>query len=398
MTSDRQARQARRTMIGRGVLIDVSRLVWRLWRGGLPTGIDRVCLAYVEHFRGRAQAVVQRRGRYFVLSDRHSGQLFDLFSRGAKGFRLGFVQLALQAFPAARRAPGKKGLLYLNIGHTGLNEPSLTQWIERNELRAVFFVHDLIPLLHPEYCRPSEQAKHRQRMENVLASAAGVIGNSMATINDLASFAAGRGLRMPPAVAAWIAGPPIPSGVTPKQLDRPHFVTVGTIEGRKNHVLLLHIWQRLVAERGAGAPLLLIVGQRGWEASEAIAMLDRAADLKGHVRELGQCADNELASLISGARALLIPSFAEGFGLPVAEALELGAPVIASNLPVFREFAGAIPTYLDPLDGTAWESMILGFIQDSAERQRQLRAMKNFRPPDWSSHFRIVDEWIQTLL
>jgi glycosyltransferase involved in cell wall biosynthesis len=379
------------------VLIDVSRLIWRLWRGGLPTGIDRVCLAYVDHFRGCARAVVQRSGRYYVLSDSHSDLLFDLFSRGSNGFRRGFVQLAPRAFPAARRTPGSKGLLYLNIGHTGLDEPSLTQWIASNGVRAVFFIHDLIPLMHPEYCRPGEQAKHRQRMENVLASAAGVIGNSMATINDVASFAAAHGFRMPPAVAAWIAGPPVPSGVTPKRFDRPHFVTVGTIEGRKNHVMLLHIWQRLVAERGAGAPLLLIVGQRGWEASEAIAMLDRAVELRGHVVELGKCSDDELAGLLAGARALLMPSFAEGFGLPVAEALELGTPVIASDLPVFREFAGEIPAYLDCLDGIAWEGAILDFIQDSPERRRQQRAMKAYRAPDWPSHFEVVEGWLRTL-
>src|SRR5438309_11910429 len=112
MMSARQGRLARATMSERGVLIDVSRLIWRLWRGGLPTGIDRVCLAYVEHFRSRAQAVIQRGGRYYVLSEKHSDLLFDLFSGGSKGFRLSFVKLALMAIPAAMRTPGKKGLLY----------------------------------------------------------------------------------------------------------------------------------------------------------------------------------------------------------------------------------------------------------------------------------------------
>src|SRR5207248_10247409 len=87
-------------MAQRSILIDVSRLIWRVWRGGLPTGIDRVCLAYVEHFRSRAQAVVQRKGRYYVLSDRHSDLLFELFSRGSRGFRREFMQLAVRAFPA----------------------------------------------------------------------------------------------------------------------------------------------------------------------------------------------------------------------------------------------------------------------------------------------------------
>jgi glycosyltransferase involved in cell wall biosynthesis len=234
-------------------------------------------------------------------------------------------------------------------------------------------------------------------MENVLNSASGLIGNSRATLDDLASFAASRGLPMPTALAALIAGPPIPDHVTPKQFDRPHFITVGTIEGRKNHSLLLHIWKRLVANYGSDAPLLIVVGRRGWEAGHVLAMLDRAPDLKDHVVELGACGDDELAGLIAGSRALLMPSYAEGFGLPVSEALQLGTPVIASDLAVFREFAGEIPTYLDFLDGKAWESTIMAFTGESLERERQLQAMTGYRPPCWNSHFQIVDEWLQTI-
>ena len=58
------------------LLIDVSRLVWRVWRGALPTGIDRVCIAYLQRYRSRGLAVLQRRGRYFVLPRRHSERLF----------------------------------------------------------------------------------------------------------------------------------------------------------------------------------------------------------------------------------------------------------------------------------------------------------------------------------
>lgn len=381
----------------RDLLLDVSRLVWRFWRGGLATGIDRVCHAYVEHFRGRSQALVQRGGAYYVLAPQHSDQLFELFSRTGSGFRRQFLRAAPSAFAAARRTPRRPGMLYVNIGHTGLNEPSLPRWISRNRVRAVYLVHDLIPLLHPEYCRPGEELKHRHRMENVLKSAHGLIGNSQSTIDDLAFFAAASGLPMPPSMAAWIAGSRIPEPVSPRTFDRPHFVIVGTIEGRKNHSLLLHIWKRLVARYGSECPLLVVVGQRGWEASHALAMLDRAVDLKEHVLELGECSDQELAGLIAGARALLMPSCAEGFGLPVAEALQLGTPVIASDLPVFREFAGEIPTYLDFLDGVAWESTILAFTGESLERERQVRAMEGYRSPDWQSHFSAVEDWLEIL-
>lgn len=381
----------------RDLLLDLSRLIWRAWRGGLPTGIDRVCLAYLDHYRTRSRAVIQYRGRLKVFPPKHSDQLFDSLSSSGRDFRSALIRLAPSAFLSARRTRPTKGQLYLNIGHTGLDSERLPQWVDQAGVRAVYFVHDLIPLLHPEYCRPGEHPKHERRMTNALASASGLIGNSQATLDDLSTFARQRNLPMAPGLAAWIAGSPVPKKVGAKSFDRPHFIVVSTIEGRKNHSLLLHLWQRLARQLGDATPLLVIVGQRGWEASDAIAMLDRSVELRPHVMELSRCGDAEMAALIAGARALLMPSFAEGFGLPVAEALELGTPVIASDLAVFREFAGDIPTYLDPLDGPAWQRAIIDFVGNGSERQRQLQALRGFRAPSWADHFRAVDAWLETL-
>ena len=383
-------------MSERDILLDVSRLIWRLWRGRLPTGVDRVCLAYLHHYRRRSRAVVQRKGRYFVLNEGHSDWLFDLLASGPDGFRRRMVQLGLRAFSAARRTPEQEGLIYLNVGHTGLDDPSLSRWIAEARVRAIFLIHDLIPLLHPEFCRPGEQAKHERRMKNVLSSAAGLIANSEATSRDIHAFASRRGLAVPSTAVALLGAPEVPSNILPRRFDRPHFVTVGTIEGRKNHVLLLNLWRRLAAEGGSNVPILVIVGQRGWEAEAAIDMLDHAPDLKGPVVELGECADDELAAIIAGARALLMPSFAEGFGLPVMEALQLGTPVIASDLAVFREFSADLPIYLDPLDDPAWERAIRA-LAESPERDRHLQRIAGYRAPDWRAHFNTVDSWIGTL-
>jgi glycosyltransferase involved in cell wall biosynthesis len=383
-------------MSERDILLDVSRLIWRLWRGRLPTGVDRVCLAYLHHYRRRSRAVVQRKGRYFVLNEGHSDWLFDLLASGPDGFRRRMVQLGLRAFSAARRTPEQEGLIYLNVGHTGLDDPSLSRWIAEARVRAIFLIHDLIPLLHPEFCRPGEQAKHERRMKNVLSSAAGLIANSEATSRDIHAFASRRGLAVPSTAVALLGAPEVPSNILPRRFDRPHFVTVGTIEGRKNHVLLLNLWRRLAAEGGSNVPILVIVGQRGWEAEAAIDMLDHAPDLKGPVVELGECADDELAAIIAGARALLMPSFAEGFGLPVMEALQLGTPVIASDLAVFREFSADLPIYLDPLDDPAWERAIRA-LAESPEHDRHLQRIAGYRAPDWRAHFNTVDSWIGTL-
>lgn len=380
----------------RTVYLDVTRLVWRVWRGGLATGIDRVCQAYVEHFGARSRAVVQRNGLYFVLSPVHSDQLFKLLLSD-RTQRLDLLRLAAVASFNALRTTPRPGAIYLNVGHTGLNERSLPAWIARHKLRAVYLIHDLIPLTHPQFCREGEAGKHRGRMENVLASASGLIFNSRDSLDELSTFAAARGRTMPPSMAAWISGGDFSQQVQPRTTSRPHFITVGTIEGRKNHQLLLDVWRKLVVEQGLDAPQLLIVGQRGWQAERVIEQLDDLADLKDHVREIGTCQDQELAGWIAGARALLMPSFAEGFGMPVVEALALGTPVLASDLPVFREIAGDIPTYLSPHDESAWVSQIRAFTGNDPDRARQLDRMASFRAPTWDEHFERVENWLATL-
>ena len=261
------------------ILVDVTRLVWRAWRGRHPTGIDRVCAAYVEHFRDRARAVVQRKGLVFVLSRRDSRRAFDLLLGGRNTSRLAMATNLGGAVPSARRAPPRRGMLYLNVGHTGLNDASLPQWIARHEVRAVHLIHDLIPISHPAFCRPGETERHSERIANALDCATGIIANSQSTIAEIANFAALRSVRMPAHVAAWICGFVEKGTVSPKTLGRPYFVMVGTIEARKNHLLLLQIWRHLVAELGKATPLLVIIGQPGWEAEEALEILAQPGDL-----------------------------------------------------------------------------------------------------------------------
>lgn len=378
------------------ILLDVTRLAWRRWAGRHPTGIDRVCLAYLRHFGDRAQAVLHHR-RFRRIFDREaSARLFQLLAEPPANFRAAFVrECARQLLPVERAGGGR---LYLNIGHTGLDRDGFRSWVEKADVRPVYFVHDLIPLTHPHFCRVGEALRHRSRMRTVLGTAAGVIANSQATIDELADFADRNGLPFPPSLAAWLGSSPF---ARPARVDEPSlstFVALGTIEARKNHLLLLRIWSKLAASLGERAPRLLIIGQRGWEADEVFRILDEDSTLRGHVVEINGASDADIASRLASSRALLFPSNAEGYGLPLVEALGLGVPVIASDLPVFREIGQGVPLLLDPADESGWEAAILDYARpESAARAAQVARMKAFQPPNWPDHFRAVDAWLPTL-
>jgi glycosyltransferase involved in cell wall biosynthesis len=287
--------------------------------------------------------------------------------------------------------------LYLNVGHTGLQEQSLIEWTRSADVRPIYLIHDLIPITHPEYCRPGEAVRHAGRIRNVLSSATGIIANSRATLESLAEFAARERLPMPRAVVALLGaelgrGSPRAAEVQP---ERPTFVMLGTIEARKNHLLLLQIWSRLARSLGSRTPRLLIIGQRGWECEQVVDLLDRCQPIQDHVREVGRCSDSELEYHLRTARALLFPSLVEGFGLPLIEALGLGTPVIASDLPVFREISPGVPTYIDPLDGPKWEQAVLAYSEEgSVVRNEQLIRLADHRQLSWDDHFATINDWL----
>ena len=378
------------------LLIDTTRLVGRLMAGRSPTGIDRVCLAYVRRYAPVARLVL-RKGRFGVVLPKAASQrLFALLLERGGGLAACVSNVVARSDWAHREQSGRSGDVLLNLGHSGPERPQYGEWLRRKKLRPIFMVHDLIPLTHPEYCRPTEQARHARRIQTILATAAGVVTNSQSTLHELTTYAADRGLPMPPALAAPLASAAFSKGEGSRPLDAPYFVMLSTIEPRKNHWLMLHVWRRLVERLGEKAPRLVVIGRRGWECENVLDLLERCETLRGFVIEKGGCSDDELATYLRHAQALLFPSFVEGYGLPLIEALSLGVPVIASDLPVFRELAGDIPDYLDPIDGTGWMSCVESFCSPASHvRTVQLHRMTKFISPTWSAHFELFERLLE---
>ncbi len=378
------------------VTLDVTRLAARLLEGKHPTGVDRVSLAYVEHYRPRALALVRHWGRWMELGRPASQRLFAALLGEAAAPRRDIRASVAGAYALNWR--WQPGGWFFNTGHSGLDHPNYARAVLRRGLRPVYFLHDLIPLTHPEYCRVGEANRHHQRLGTMLRTGRALIVNSQHTLDAVTRYAAAQGLPMPPHRVAPLAAAPLPAGNARAPIDRPYFVMIGTIEPRKNHLLLLHAWRRLTEAGGTTLPALVILGQRGWECEQVIDLLERCPPLKGCVIEVPRATDAELATWLRHARALLFPSFAEGFGMPLIESLTLGVPVIASDLPSFHEMAGDVPDYLDPLDGPAWLRAVLDYARpDSTARAAQLERLQEWRVHTWAAHFAGVDQFLAAL-
>ena len=401
----------------RAVLFDATRLLSRADRSA-PTGIDRVCLAYAEHLLSRRELTVtpvtSRKDQLSAIDPRWFGEtVTGLRQRWSGEVDEAEVEARLAAALSAprrgrsladdtertppartRRGLGQllrqrplgepaKGAVYVNVGHTGLDSPRILSGLAERGVARLVMVHDLIPITHPEYCRPGEGPRHRTRMRTALRQASHIVVNSAATGAELAAFAEREGIASPPVQVAHLGLEPVFGAPVWSPADIPYFVHVGTLEGRKNLAFLLTAWRRLEERMGGAAPRLALIGRHGWENEAVLDHLQRSPNLQGLVHQVAELPDAGLARLLAGARALVAPSSVEGFDLPVAEALSLGVPVIASDIPVHRELAPNA-RLIDPLDGPGWLAAI-GAMTVKAPRPTAYTA------PTWAAHFRTVD-------
>ncbi|MGH7026612.1 glycosyltransferase family 4 protein [Brevundimonas sp.] len=406
----------------RPVLFDASRLVSRNSRSA-PTGIDRVCLAYAEWLltapavelipvRGRRGGLVAVDRAWFAdlvrsARERWNGDravrrpeddALDAALRAPLGQRVALREASTPAEPprttrrlataprllASRRMPPPpEGALYLNAAHTGLEDDGILVRLKKAGVECAVLLHDLIPITHPEYCRPGDDRKHRRRLDTILTHADAVIVNSRYTGDELHRFAKAEGRRPPRTIAAHLGVEEIFRQRPPSvEAAPPYFLHVGTIEGRKNLAFLLTIWSRLAEVMGEAAPQLVLVGSHGWESEAVLDHLERSPRIQRLVHHVAGVGDEALMRLMAGAKALLAPSSVEGFDLPAVEARTMGVPVIASDIPVHRE---VVPdaVLVDPIDGLGW----LQAIQQAMDAHPLRPACFS---PTWTEHFAIV--------
>lgn len=135
-----------------------------------------------------------------------------------------------------------------------------------------------------------------------------------------------------------------------------------TIEPRKNHRLLVQIWREMYRSNRETLIPLVIVGGNGWLSNDLISELNMDIKMHPYIIHLGRLLDNERDLIISNARFSLFPSFGEGFGMPVAESLKLGTPVISSNNSSMPEAGQELTELIDVIDTKKWYETILEYI------------------------------------
>ncbi|HET9017478.1 MAG TPA: glycosyltransferase family 1 protein [Thermomicrobiaceae bacterium] len=237
---------------------------------------------------------------------------------------------------------------------------------------AVVTIHDLSYLVTPQFAYPNLRRYLATAVPRGLRGSTGIVAVSRATAEDLTRFYdvdPARVTVIPEGVDPAFRAPADEVVVTVLDtlgIRRPYFLIVGTIEPRKNHLGVLTAFEQLA--RAHADVSLVIVGRPGWMSSEIMAAIDSAAS-RLSVHHLGGIDDEQLAALYAGSVALVYPSWYEGFGLPVVEAMACGTAVITSDRGSLAEVAGDDAVTVDPSSPESIAAAMESVLDDSAFRQ-----------------------------
>ena len=337
-------------------LLDVSATS----RSTLHSGIERVARALLLALIERPPAGVRIEPVYLV---RENG---DWQLRYARRFTSGLLECPTDLLDDACVEP-RSGDVLINLDlHTDMvtaaHEAGFYRRLRDLGVSVYAIVHDLLPVALPQYFPPDAEQRHSRWLEAV-ASFDGAICISRAVAQDYQEWCMAQGLPPRPlpfrigwfhlgadlhSASATRGLPPDAQAQLARLAERPSFLMVNTIEPRKGHLQTLAAFESLWQ---AGVDVgLVIVGREGWRMlpdahrrsiPETVQRLRAHPEAGARLVWLEDVSDEYLERLYAAATCLINASEGEGFGLPLIEAARRGLPVIARDLPVFREVAGA---------------------------------------------------------
>lgn len=312
------------------------------------------------------------------------------------GFNLRYYLLGMFSFPGGllfgKRVRFRPGDTVVLLDSTWSSPPMREYLVNARRDRGIYLgvlLHDLFPLTLAETCEQQTVEGFTAWFKHIVSHMDYFVTNSEATRSTLQAY-----LQENPALrpypyraASFTLGAELdlqsdgaPSEEAMAIWDSPGtaLLSLGTIEPRKNHQLLLDAFDLLCARNSPVT--LIIVGRYGWKSDEIMQRIDSHAELGKRLIHLADASDADVREALARAGCMVCCSLDEGFGLPIVEGLVHGLKVFASDIPVFREVGGDACSYFPLGEPEALAAMLARWID---KYQRGEHRAESFDWPCW---------------
>jgi glycosyltransferase involved in cell wall biosynthesis len=412
------------------LIVDITEL--SNW-GGKLTGVPRVMNELVSRFTssGDAEFVAWDGSEKAYLLVRPPNTIYDA-SRSSKGsFKLKGKSLIKRyriVHKAARfvarifnmqvvsknNSPSKaqnyleitKGDMLIVLADWHGSDQSFVEHIKELKAKGIKLIqisYDLLPIVTPQYSGHATEY-FTNYVNEVYPITDLLIAISENTKKDITEYLKRKNLKIP-LITVMRLGDDFShaKAATPKdtsfheQIKKAEgfLLCVGTIEARKNHTLLYYTYKQ-AAQQGIGLPQIVIVGRRGWLSGDIYEIITNDPDTKDRFVLLQNASDNELSWLYESCLFTIYPSFYEGWGLPVAESISRGVPVISSNTSSLPEIAGDLIEYFSPSSVDECLKAIVRMLETGNLEEARVK-IKQYKPASWDYTYEQVSHAIKEL-
>lgn len=366
------------------VFIDVSNLMHVNYISGIQRVVREVVKGLAED-SGLELLLLEyreRENRFGILSL----AAFLAYFRGGQGKKEDIRTprgMGIKEFPH-----GSVFLELDSVWHSHLRRMTLYPELKARGVKIAVCYQDLIPVMWPQYAAAETVCSFLGYMTACVTYGDLFISSTRTNIEYLRDFMRRIGVENPaPCVVSWLGT----DFRERQQESRPgkrleeissrgkYLLMVGTVEPRKNHGLVLEAMDQSLFARGWQ---LVIAGRQGWDTEETAERIRRHPRLGGELHWIEDATDADVEYLYTHCRFVVFPSFTEGFGLPIVEALGRGIPVLSSDHEVLREVGGDYCVYFSPRDPQSLMDAL-----EQADREpvyAQLRErLREYRPTSW---------------
>jgi glycosyltransferase involved in cell wall biosynthesis len=361
-----------------------------------PNGIIRVHIELLRLLLD-SKTIIAERGLYFVryCSDLNSFVRCEagILTAALKRFQISIKDNQVLRKNSSERPFGQPFVFirndhFLTMGFDWDDYPPVELLrIRGNDINVFAIIYDLIPIKYANHSVKAVVQSFPYFLNYVSWAATHVFTISTSTKNDLLDLLKKNNWRAPDVSVAYL-------GSTFSKLDnvqvksfvkRYQIFYLSTLEPRKNHVILLSAYKNLL-EAGFHPPTLYIIGNDGWGGVGELLQNELIANtvLAKYIKIICGPSDDDLQELMRESLFSVYPSYYEGWGLPVVEALSLGIPTICSNCSSLPEASQGLTSLLPPDDVTAWSNEIMRFATDKFLRDSmEEKISREFIKFDW---------------